>query len=115
MMKKIAIISILNIFLISCVSTKVSSKNDYDYTVLKNNSKYIIETKDGKKIRQFEFLNQTENAIIGKQENSEVQIEKNNIDKILKPSTGKTIPLVVGIVGAAVLIPAYVGNKPVGQ
>lgn len=100
---------------ISCVSTKVSSKNNFDYSVLRSNSKYIIETKDGNKIRQFEFSNQTENAIIGKQENSEVQIEKSNINKILKPSTGKTIPLIVGIVGAAVVIPAYIGNKPVGQ
>ncbi|MDF2930681.1 MAG: hypothetical protein K0R36_12 [Chryseobacterium sp.] len=99
----------------SCVSTKVSSKNNYDYSVLRNNSKYIIETKDGNKIRQFEFLNQTENAIIGKQENSEVQIEKSNINKILKSSTGKTIPLIVGIVGVAIAIPAYIGNKPVGQ
>ncbi|MFL9832829.1 hypothetical protein [Chryseobacterium terrae] len=114
-MKKILTISTLSIFLTSCVSTKVSSKNDYDYSVLKNNSKYIVETKDGKKIRQFEFLKQTEDLIVGKQENSEVQIEKNNIEKILKPSTGKTIPLVVGVIGAAVLIPAYVGNKPVGQ
>lgn len=114
-MKKILTISTLSIFLISCVSTKVSSKNDYDYSVLKNNSKYILETKDGKKIRQFEFLKQTENLIVGKQENSEVQIEKSNIKKILKPSIGKTIPLVVGAIGAAVLIPAYVANKPVGQ
>ncbi|MCU7616680.1 hypothetical protein NZ698_05680 [Chryseobacterium sp. PBS4-4] len=99
----------------SCVSTKVSFKNNYDYSVLRNNSKYIIETKDGNKIRQFEFLKQTENLIVGKQENSEVQIEKGNINKILKQSAGKTIPLIVGIVGVAVVIPAYTDNKPVGQ
>ncbi len=60
-------------------------------------------------------MNQTENLIIGKQDNSEVQIEKGNISEILKPSAGKAIPLIIGIVGAAVVIPAYIGNKPVGQ
>ena len=54
----------------SCVSTKVSSKNNYDYSVLRNNSKYIIETKDGNKIRQFEFLNQTEMQL---SENKKIQ------------------------------------------
>lgn len=112
---KIFLLFLTIICSISCVSTKVSSKNDYDYSVLRNNSKYIIETKDGNKIRQFEFLRQTENLIVGKQENSEVEIEKVNINKILKPSAEKTIPLIVGIVGIAAVIPAYIGNKPVGQ
>ena len=114
-MKTLLLFLMMTMCSISCVSTKVSSKNNFDYSVLRNNSKYIIETKDGNKIRQFEFLNQTENLIVGKQENSEIQIEKDKINKILKPSAGKTIPLIVGIVGAAIVVPAYISNKPVGQ
>jgi len=114
-MKTPVLFLMIAMFSISCVSTKVSFKNNYDYSVLRNNATYIIETKDGNKIRQFQFLRQTENLIVGKQENTEIQIEKDKIDKILKPSAGKTIPLIVGIVGAAVVVPAYIGNKPVGQ
>ena len=60
---KIFLLFLTIICSVSCVSTKVSSKNNYDYSVLRNNSKYIIETKDGNKVRQFEFLRQTENLI----------------------------------------------------
>jgi hypothetical protein len=82
---------------------------------LKTNSKYIIETKDGNKIRQFEFLSENENSIIGKQEEKEIQIEKNNINKVLKFSAGKTIPLIIGGIGIAILLPAYIKNEPVGK
>ena len=73
---KIKFLSIvLSVFFFnSCISTKVSSKNNYDYSILKPNSKYIVETKDGNKIRQFEYLNEKENLIIGKQEGKEIQI-----------------------------------------
>ncbi|WP_407404951.1 hypothetical protein [Chryseobacterium sp.] len=99
----------------SCVSTKVSSKNNFDFSVLKANSNYIIETKEGNKIREFEFLRSNETMLIGKQEGKDLQIEKNNVNRILKHSAGKTIPLVVGIIGAAILVPAYVKNEPVGK
>ena len=114
---KIKFLSIvLSVFFFnSCISTKVSSKNNYDYSILKPNSKYIVETKDGNKIRQFEYLNEKENLIIGKQEGKEIQIEKNNINKILKFSAGKTIPLIVGGIGVAILLPAYIKNEPVGK
>ena len=103
------------IFLTSCVSTKVSSKNNYNYSILKTNSKYIVETKDGNKIRQFEYLSENENSLIGKQEGKEIQIEKNNINKVLKFSAGKTIPLVIGGIGVAILLPSYIKNEPVGK
>ncbi len=99
----------------SCVSTKVSSKNNFDYSILKPNSKYIIETKEGNKIRAFELTKVTENSIIGSQENKEIIIDKNNINKVLKFSAGKTIPLVIIGIGVAIIAPAYAKNKPVGQ
>ena len=39
----------------------------------------------------------------------------NNITKILKFSAGKTIPLIVGGIGVAILLPAYIKNEPVGK
>ncbi len=111
--KLFTIISIL--ILTSCVSSKVNSKNNYDYTVLKTNSKYIVETTDGIKIRQFEFQKTNENSIIGVQKDKEIIIDKNKIIQVLKLSAGKTIPLIVLGVGIAIITPAYIGNKPVGQ
>lgn len=57
---------------------KSSFKNSYDYSVLNANSKYIVETKDSLKVRQFKFLNQTESSIIRLKENKEMIIDKNN-------------------------------------
>ena len=115
-MKNIIKTSLLSLtFLASCVSTKVSSKNNYDYSILKPNTKYIIETKDGNKIRAFELTKVTENSLVGSQENKEMNIDKSNINKVSKFSAGKTIPLVIVGVGVAILAPAYAKNKPVGQ
>ena len=115
-MKNIIKTSLLSLtFLASCVSTKVSSKNNYDYSILKPNTKYIIETKDGNKIRAFELTKVTENSLVGSQENKEMNIDKSNINKVSKFSAGKTIPLVIVGVGVAILAPAYPKNKPVGQ
>ena len=101
--------------LTSCVSTKVSSENNFDFSVLKPNSKYIIETKDGNKIRAFQLTKINENEIIGSHENKELTIEKTKVNKVLKFSAGKTIPLVLVGIGVAIIAPAYAKNKPVGQ
>ena len=115
-MKNIIKTTILSLtILTSCVSTKVSSENNFDFSILKPNSKYIIETKDGNKVRAFEFTKLTEDSVIGNQENKEITINKNNINRVLKFSAGKTIPLVVIGIGVAILAPAYAKNKPVGQ
>jgi len=100
---------------ISCVSTKVSRNNNFDYSALKADKNYIIETGDGNKIRAFTYLNQNDFSLSGTIEEKEISIEKHQIKRILKPSTGKALGLVVGIIGAAVVIPAYAGNRPVGQ
>lgn len=99
----------------SCVSTKVSEKNNFDYSLLKADKNYIIETQDGNKIRAFKYSNQNNQTLFGSQEGKEIQVEKDKVKKILKTSTGKTLGLVIGIIGAAVFIPSYVNNAPVGQ
>ncbi|SFI11554.1 hypothetical protein [Halpernia frigidisoli] len=115
MFKKIFALVILMTLFTSCVSTKVSLQNNFDFSVLKSKSKYIVDTKDGNKIRSFEYLDQNETQLIGKLEEKNLNIEKTNITKIAKFSAGKTVPLLVGIVAAAIVIPAYSKNKPVGQ
>ncbi len=115
-MKNIITAYLLSLMILSsCVSTKVSSKNNFDYSTLKPNAKYIIETKDGNKIRAFQLTKVTEEAIIGKQENKTITIEKNNINKVSKFSAGKTIPLVVAGLAVVIIAPAYMKNEPVGK
>ena len=114
-MKKVFLALILSATCsISCVSTKVSSKNNYDYSILNDNTKYIIETKDGEKIRHFQFQSQTNDLIIGKKDESVIEIKKNTINKIQRPSTGKTITLVSVIIALASIgstIPSAVSNN----
>lgn len=114
-MKKTIALFLSGILFTSCVSTKVSFKNNFDYSVLKTDKNYIIENQDGNKIRGFKYLSQNDMSVTGSQEGKEISIQKSQIKRILKPSTGKTLGLVVGVIGAAVVIPAYVGNRPVGQ
>ena len=114
-MKHLKLLSLLSILLTSCVSTKVGSSNNYDYKGLKAQSDYIIETNDGSKIRPFQFLQEKENSVLGLKGGQQVEIEKSTIKKVSKNSTGKTVALVAGGLAVAVLAPAYISNKPVGQ
>jgi len=113
-MKHLKVLALLSILLTSCVSTKVSSANNYDYKVLKANSNYTIETNDGKKIQSFQFLHENDTSLLGLQNDKQVEIEKNTIKKVSKISAGKTVALVVGGFAVAILAPAYINNKPVG-
>ncbi|AZI67575.1 hypothetical protein EIB71_07825 [Kaistella daneshvariae] len=113
-MKHLKLLALLSLLLTSCVSTKVSSANNYDYKVLKAKSNYIIETNDGKKIQAFQFLQENETSLLGLQNDKEIEIEKNTIEKVSKISAGKTVALVVGGFAVAVIAPAYINNKPVG-
>lgn len=114
-MKKVYPVLILSIICsTSCVSTKVSTQNNYDYSVLKDNTNYIVETKTGEKIRHFQFNSQTTDLLIGKQGEKEIQIKKHTINTIKRPNTGKTIGLVAGIVALGAIgstIPAAVSNN----
>ena len=113
-MKKLLICCSMTFVLVtSCVSTKVSSDNNFDYSVLQQNTNYIIETRDYKKIRQFKFVSQTKDSITGKQKDQEIKLNKNKILQIKKPSTGKTVGLIAGILAVAGIgsfIPAAVSN-----
>ena len=42
-------------------------------------------------------------------------VEKSKITEIKQTKVGATVALVVGIVALAIIIPAYVSNKPIGQ
>ena len=112
-MKKISSVLLLSV-ISSCVSTKVSSENNYDYSILKSNTNYTVETKTGEKIKHFQFSSQDDDLLIGKQDEKEIQIKKNTIDRIKKPSTGKTVGLIAGIVALGAIggtIPAAVSNN----
>lgn len=97
----------------SCVSTKVSAENNYDYSALTDVTNYIVETKTGEKIRNFQVISQTADLVIGRQDEKQIQIKKSTIYKIKRPSTGKTVGLVAGIVALGAIggtIPAAVSN-----
>lgn len=114
MTRFLSVLIFMAICLISCVSTKVSSKNNYDYSVLNESTNYIVETKTGEKIRHFQFNSQNDDLIIGKQGEKEIQIKKITIDNIKRPSTGKTIGLVAGLIALGAVggtIPAAVSNN----
>lgn len=114
-MRKIIILLLNIIFLTSCVSTQVSTANNYDYSVLKKNKIYRIDTKDDVKYKGFQFIQETEKDLIGKYQDKEIKIEKENIEKVLKISAGKTALLTIPIIATAILVPSYIKNKPVGQ
>jgi hypothetical protein len=101
--------------MISCVSTKVSGRNDYDYSRLKPNSEYIVKTKTGKVFRQFKFKEETDNSIVGIYKKEEMEIEKDDIIKINKFSGAKTFPLIFvtgAAAGIALIAAALSGSDP---
>ncbi|WP_304342925.1 hypothetical protein [Chryseobacterium koreense] len=95
MKKRLILDAFLLLLLFSCISTKVSPKNNYDFSKLKTGAKYIIKTKDMHIYREFEFEENTRDLITGLYKNQKIQIEKENILKINKFSYGKSIPVVV--------------------
>jgi hypothetical protein len=99
-MKKILQICLV-FTIISCISTKINTKNSDDYSSLKVNSEYIVKTKTGNIFRKFIFKEEMENYITGIYQNEEMQIEKSDIIKINKFSAGKTVTLVIS--GAALV------------
>ncbi len=51
--------------LLSCTSVKVSSKNNFDYSALKENAEYTVHKVNGSKIKEFQFIKEQEDEIIG--------------------------------------------------
>lgn len=115
-MKKLFIsLGLSIIFLNSCTTRVVSANKPYSDDKISNGKTYTFFSNDGSK-KVFIVEKISENTIIGKDvvDGKEVSIEKSNISKINKSNTLATIGLVAGIIVAALVIPAYAKNEPVG-
>jgi len=116
-MRKIsASVLTFTLLLNSCTTTLVSAKKqvpledavqiDKTYTFFQNNSSK----------QKIQVTNIDAEQISGKDENGKmIKIQKAEIDEVKKNNTLGTVLITAGVVAAAVVIPAYVGNKPVGQ
>lgn len=115
-MKKILAILLSAILLLqSCVSTKVSANNNFNYSELKTGKSYIVLKKDQNKIRAFALQSIEKDSLSGEINGMKIKIAKNEIEKVKKVSTGKTIALIVGIIGIAIIAPAFYYQKPLGK
>ena len=97
------------------MTMKVGQKNNYDYSTLKVNSKYVIKTTEGKDIINFEYHGMTDQLIMGLKDEQKIEVNKTSILHIKKYGTGKTIAIVGGVAVLGLLIPSYISNSPVGQ
>lgn len=113
--KGIALLLIISTLLTSCISVKVPSGKGNDYSVLKKDVKYTIHRINGDKIRDFKFIKEDEDKIIGEVDEERLEINKTDIKKVSKISIGKNVSLVAIILGLVIVIPAYVKNEPVGR
>lgn len=104
------------VLLNSCTTTLVSSKkqNTIDAVVQKNNT-YTFIKKDGTK-ETFRVMSISADKITGQNSAEKtIEIDKNQISEIKQNNTIGTVLITVGIIAAAIVIPAYAKNKPVGQ
>lgn len=113
--KGIALLLIISTLLTSCISVKVPSGKGNDYSVLKKDVKYTIHRINGDKIRDFKFIKEDEDKIIGEVDEERLEINKTDIKKVSKISIGKNVSLATIILGLVIVIPAYVKNEPVGR
>lgn len=113
--KGIALLLIISTLLTSCISVKVPSGKGNDYSVLKKDVKYTIHRINGDKIRDFKFIKEDEDKIIGEVDEERLEINKTDIKKVSKISIGKNVSLAAIILGLVIVIPAYVKNEPVGR
>ena len=114
--KGIALLLIISTLLTSCISVKVPSGKGNDYSVLKKDVKYTIHRINRDKIRDFKFIKEDEDKIIGEVDEGErLEINKTDIKKVSKISIGKNVSLAAIILGLVIVIPAYVKNEPVGR
>ena len=100
----------------SCTTTLVSAKkqNTVD-SVVKPNNTYAFITKDGAK-EKILVANIDQEKIMGTNAMGKtISIDKTQISEVKKSNTLGTVIIAAGIVAAAVVLPAYIQNKPVGQ
>ena len=82
--KKGIVVLLLMANLLSCTSVKVSSKNNFDYSVLKENAEYTVNKVNGSKIKKFQFIKEQEDEIIGVVDKEQLVISKDDIHTISK-------------------------------
>ncbi|GGP03288.1 hypothetical protein GCM10010992_11090 [Cloacibacterium rupense] len=107
-------LSLSVIFLNSCTTRVVSANKPYSDTKLSYGKTYTFFSNNGTKITlNVERIDETTiygKDIIGK----DITIQKSEISKINKSNTLATVGLVVLAIAAALTIPAYVKNEPIG-
>lgn len=102
------------IFLNSCTTRVVSANKPYSDDKISNGKTYSFFSNDGSK-KVFTVEKIDTNTITGKNAEGQVMsIEKSEISKINKSNTLATVGLVGVIIAAALVIPAYSKNEPVG-
>ena len=115
-MKKFYISFSLSLFIIlnSCTTTLVSSKKDNEIdTVLKIGKSYTFFTNDGLK-KKYTVSKLEDGKIFGMNEAGEkFDLEKSSIIKINRANYFGTISIIVGVIAAAVVVPAFYQNKPI--
>lgn len=115
-MKKYLLSVVLSLLVLtSCTTRVVSSNKPYSDEKLFVGKHYTFLRTDGTK-ESLDITKIDSENIYGKNvDGREVLVEKSKISEIKKVSAGKTIGLAAGILAIAVLLPAYIQNKPVGQ
>ncbi len=100
----------------SCTTTLVSAnKQVHLEDAVQTNKTYTFVQNNGS-TQKIQVTNTDAEQISGKDENGKmINIQKAEIAEVKKNNTLGTVLITVGVVAAAVVIPAYAGNKPVGQ
>ena len=110
-MKKIIVQTLsAAILLSSCMSTEVSSKNNFNYSSLKKDEIYYVIKKDKFLLRNLTLTQEDQNHLYFVKESESYKIPKEDILKIKKNRTGKTLLLATGTIGLLILVPAYINN-----
>lgn len=115
MKNKIILHSLSFLLLFSCTTRIVSEDKPYIDNEIFSGKIYSFMTKDSKK-DHLKFIKEDEEAIYGEnKEGVEIRIEKKQIISIKKSNIIGTVAIITGALVTAILLPAYIGNKPVGQ
>lgn len=103
------------ILLTSCTTSIVNQRKPYADDKLKLGKNYTFTIQDDKKynleVSKIDSLN-----VYGKNKEGELMVlDKSQISTISKPNVGGTLGIIAGGIAAAIIIPAYISNKPVGN
>ena len=114
-MKKFYSTVLFVVLVSSCTTNVVNEKKLYSDTKLKLENKYTFFLQNN--TRQKLVISKIDSLYIyGKDEQLNPKtIEKTNIVKVTKANSIGTTGIIIGVAAAAIIIPAYSSNKPVGQ